>query len=62
MLKNINLLKNQSNQLPNNIDAEQSLIGSILLNNEILIYKNVLNLILMLFMFFNKIVINLNFT
>tara|TARA_B100001250_G_scaffold284871_1_gene246945 strand:+ start:1186 stop:2601 length:1416 start_codon:yes stop_codon:yes gene_type:complete len=34
MLKNINLLKNQSNQLPNNIEAEQSLIGSILLNNE----------------------------
>ena len=34
MLKNINLLKNQENQLPNNIEAEQSLIGSILLNNE----------------------------
>ncbi len=34
MLKNVNLLKNQANQLPNNIEAEQSLIGSILLNNE----------------------------
>jgi len=34
MLKNINLVKNQANQLPNNIEAEQSLIGSILLNNE----------------------------
>ncbi|MFL2896577.1 MAG: replicative DNA helicase [Candidatus Pelagibacter sp.] len=34
MLKNINLIKNQENQLPNNIEAEQSLIGSILLNNE----------------------------
>ena len=34
MLKNINLVKNQENQLPNNIEAEQSLIGSILLNNE----------------------------
>ena len=35
MLKNINLVKNQINQLPNNVEAEQSLIGSILLNNEI---------------------------
>ena len=34
MLKNINIIKNQENQLPNNIEAEQSLIGSILLNNE----------------------------
>lgn len=34
MLKNINLVKNKENQLPNNIEAEQSLIGSILLNNE----------------------------
>ena len=34
MLKNINLVTNKENQLPNNIEAEQSLIGSILLNNE----------------------------
>ena len=35
MLKNLNIVKNQVNQLPNNIESEQSLIGSILLNNEI---------------------------
>ena len=35
MLKNINLVKNQENQLPNNIEAEQSVIGSILVTNEI---------------------------
>ena len=33
--KNINLVKNNFNELPNNIEAEQSVIGSILLNNEI---------------------------
>ena len=35
MLKNLNLIKNNSNELPNNIEAEQSVIGSILLTNEI---------------------------
>ena len=33
--KNINLVKNNFSELPNNIEAEQSVIGSILLNNEI---------------------------
>ena len=35
MIKNLNLLKNKLNELPNNIEAEQSVIGSILLSNEI---------------------------
>jgi len=33
--KNLNLVKNNFNELPNNIEAEQSVIGSILLTNEI---------------------------
>ena len=33
--KNLNLVKNNFNELPNNIEAEQAVIGSILLNNEI---------------------------
>ena len=35
MVKQLNLVKNSSNELPNNIEAEQSVIGSILLSNEI---------------------------
>ena len=35
MVKQLNLVKNQLNELPNNIEAEQSVIGSILLSNEI---------------------------
>tara|TARA_Y100001970_G_C14245023_1_gene867513 strand:- start:2643 stop:4058 length:1416 start_codon:yes stop_codon:yes gene_type:complete len=35
MIKNLNLLKNKLNELPNNIEAEQSVIGSILLSNEV---------------------------
>ena len=31
----LNVLKNKTDELPNNIEAEQSIIGSILLNNEI---------------------------
>jgi len=33
--KNLNLIKNNFKELPNNIEAEQSVIGSILLTNEI---------------------------
>ena len=33
--KNLNLVKNNFSELPNNIEAEQAVIGSILLNNEI---------------------------
>jgi len=33
--KNLNLVKNNFNELPNNIEAEQAVIGSILLTNEI---------------------------
>ena len=33
--KNLNLVKNNFIELPNNIEAEQSVIGSILLTNEI---------------------------
>ena len=35
MSQPLNILKNKSEELPNNIEAEQSVIGSILLNNEI---------------------------
>ena len=35
MEKNFKLVKNNLNELPNNIEAEQAVIGSILLNNEI---------------------------
>ncbi len=35
MINQLNLVKNSSNELPNNIEAEQSVIGSILLSNEI---------------------------
>jgi|TARA_B100001540_G_scaffold317536_1_gene351143 replicative DNA helicase len=35
MVKQLNLVKNSPDELPNNIEAEQSVIGSILLSNEI---------------------------
>ena len=35
MVKAFNVIHNDINELPNNIEAEQSVIGSILLNNEI---------------------------
>ena len=35
MVNQLNLVKTSSNELPNNIEAEQSVIGSILLSNEI---------------------------
>ena len=35
MVKAFNLVQNNLNELPNNIEAEQSVIGSILLSNEI---------------------------
>ena len=35
MVKAFNVIQNDINELPNNIEAEQSVIGSILLNNEI---------------------------
>ena len=35
MSQSLNLVKNKLNELPNNIEAEQSVIGSILLTNEI---------------------------
>ena len=35
MSQSLNIVKNQSDELPNNIEAEQSVIGSILLSNEI---------------------------
>ena len=35
MVKAFNVIQNNINELPNNIEAEQSVIGSILLNNEI---------------------------
>ncbi len=34
-MTNLNIVKNQSIELPNNIEAEQSIIGSILISNEI---------------------------
>ncbi len=35
MEQKLNIIKNESNELPNNIEAEQSVLGSILLQNEI---------------------------
>ena len=35
MSQSLNIIKNKSDELPNNIEAEQSVIGSILLTNEI---------------------------
>jgi replicative DNA helicase len=35
MVQNLNLIQNKSEELPNNIEAEQSVIGSILVSNEI---------------------------
>ena len=35
MVKTFNLVQNEVNELPNNIEAEQSVIGSILVSNEI---------------------------
>ena len=35
MAKAFNLVQNELKELPNNIEAEQSVIGSILLSNEI---------------------------
>ena len=35
MSQSLNIVKNSMNELPNNIEAEQSVIGSILLSNEI---------------------------
>ena len=35
MSQSLNIVKNKVNELPNNIEAEQSVIGSILLSNEI---------------------------
>ena len=36
MENNLTLIKNNFKELPNNIEAEQSVIGSILVTNEIL--------------------------
>ena len=35
MAQAFNIVQNELKELPNNIEAEQSVIGSILLNNEI---------------------------
>ena len=35
MSQTFNIVKNKLDELPNNIEAEQSVIGSILLSNEI---------------------------
>ena len=35
MSQSFNIISNKSEELPNNIEAEQSVIGSILLSNEI---------------------------
>ena len=34
-MSNLNIVKNQTEELPNNIEAEQAIIGSILISNEI---------------------------
>ena len=35
MPQSLNIIKNKLDELPNNIEAEQSVIGSILISNEI---------------------------
>ena len=35
MSQSLSILKSKSEELPNNIEAEQSVIGSVLLSNEI---------------------------
>ena len=35
MIKNLSIVSNEINQLPNNIEAEQAVIGSLLISNEI---------------------------
>ena len=35
MVNNLNIVQSEINELPNNIEAEQSVIGSILVSNEI---------------------------
>ncbi len=42
MVQSINIVKNKLEELPNNIEAEQSVIGSILLSNEIFDEINIL--------------------
>ena len=42
MSQPLNLVKNKIEELPNNIEAEQSVIGSILLSNEIFDDINIL--------------------
>ena len=42
MVRAFNIVKNTVKELPNNIEAEQSVIGSILLTNEIFDEINIL--------------------
>ena len=42
MSQQFNIVKNKIEELPNNIEAEQSVIGSILLSNEIFDEINIL--------------------
>ncbi len=42
MVQSLNIIKNKLEELPNNIEAEQSVIGSILLSNEIFDEINIL--------------------
>ena len=42
MVQSLNIVKNKLEELPNNIEAEQSVIGSILLSNEIFDEINIL--------------------
>ncbi len=42
MVQSLNIVKNKLEELPNNIEAEQSVIGSTLLSNEIFDEINIL--------------------
>ena len=42
MAQSLNIIKNKLEELPNNIEAEQSVIGSILLSNELFDEINIL--------------------
>ena len=43
MSQSLNIIKNKLDELPNNIEAEQSVIGSILLSNEIFDEISIIN-------------------
>ena len=52
MSKNLTLVSSDINQLPNNIEAEQAVIGSVLISNEI--FDDIIQILLKIFKSFSK--------